>query len=66
MFFDKKGFIINLFVKNYFKTSNNEKLKQLIKKKQVNIYKFKNLQITINSPEELKYARLNYKKYFTI
>ena len=41
-------------------------IKQLIKKKQVNIYKFKNLQITINSPEELKYARLNYKKYFTI
>ena len=41
-------------------------IKHLIKRKQVNIYKFKNLQITINSPEELKYARLNYKKYFTI
>ena len=40
-------------------------LKYLIKKKQVNIYKFNNLQITINSPDELKYARLNYKKYFT-
>ena len=42
-----------------------ECIKYLIKKKQVNVYKFKNLQITINSPEELKYARLNYKKYFT-
>ncbi len=41
-------------------------IKHLIKRKQVNIYKFKNLQITINSPEELKFARLNYKKYFTI
>ena len=41
-------------------------IKILIKKKQVNIYSFKNLQITINSPEELKYARLNYKKYFTL
>ncbi len=42
-----------------------ECIKYLIKKKQVNAYKLKNLQITINSPEELKYARLNYKKYFT-
>ena len=41
-------------------------IKYLIKKRQVNTYKLKNLQITINSPEELKYARLNYKKYFTI
>ena len=40
-------------------------IKYLIKKRQVNTYKLKNLQITINSPEELKYARLNYKKYFT-
>ena len=39
-------------------------IKNLILKKQVNIYKFNRLQITINSPEELKYARLNYKKYF--
>ena len=38
----------------------------LIKKKQVNVYKFNNLQVTINSPEELKYARLNYNKYFTL
>ena len=42
-----------------------ECLKYLIKKKQLNAYELKNLQITINSPEELKYARLNYKKYFT-
>lgn len=41
-------------------------IKHLIKKKQVNIYKFKNLQVTINSPDELRNARLNYKKYFTL
>ena len=38
----------------------------LMKKKEVNIYKFKDLQITINSQEELKNAKLNYKKYFTL
>ena len=42
-----------------------ECIKYLIKKKQVNSYKLNNLQITINSPDELRYARLNYKKYFT-
>ena len=41
-------------------------IKYFIKKKQVNIYKFNNLQVTINSPEELRHARLNYKKYFTL
>tara|TARA_B100000767_G_C19722789_1_gene518074 strand:+ start:839 stop:1543 length:705 start_codon:yes stop_codon:yes gene_type:complete len=41
-------------------------IKYLIKKKQVNIYKFNNLQVTINSPDELKNARSNYKKYFTL
>ena len=41
-------------------------IKYLINKRQVNIYKFNNLQVTINSPEELKHARLNYKKYFTL
>ena len=41
-------------------------IKNLILKKQLNIYKFNKLQVTINSPEELKYARLNYKKYFTL
>ena len=40
--------------------------KQRIKKKEVNIYTFNNLQVTINSPEELKNAKLNYKKYFTL
>ena len=40
-------------------------IQNLILKKQVNIYKFNKLQVTINSPEELKQARLNYKKYFT-
>tara|TARA_B100001093_G_C26798051_1_gene1002075 strand:- start:70 stop:777 length:708 start_codon:yes stop_codon:yes gene_type:complete len=38
----------------------------LIKKKQVNIYKFKDLQVTINSPAELKHAKVNYNKYFTL
>ena len=41
-------------------------IKNLILQKQLNIYKFKKLQVTINSPEELKHARLNYKKYFTL
>jgi NDP-sugar pyrophosphorylase family protein len=38
----------------------------LMRKKQVNIYKFRDLQITINSQEELKNAKLNYNKYFTL
>jgi uncharacterized protein YigE (DUF2233 family) len=38
----------------------------LMKKRQVNIYKFKDLQVTINSQEELKTAKLNYNKYFTL
>jgi len=38
----------------------------LKKKKMVNIYKFNDLQVTINSPEELKNAKNNYNKYFTI
>ena len=36
----------------------------LIKKKQVNIYKFNDLQITINSTDELKNAKLNYKIFY--
>tara|TARA_B100000963_G_scaffold359703_1_gene387832 strand:+ start:4590 stop:5309 length:720 start_codon:yes stop_codon:yes gene_type:complete len=43
-----------------------EAIKFLIKKKQVNIYTFEDLQVTINSPEELQNAKLNYKKYFTL
>mgnify|MGYP001349901442 CR=1 FL=1 len=38
----------------------------LIKKKEVNIYKFNDLQVTINSPAELKDAKVNYNKYFTL
>ena len=41
-------------------------IKYLSKKKMVNIYKFNDLQITINSPDELRYAKKNYNKYFTI
>jgi glucose-1-phosphate cytidylyltransferase len=43
-----------------------EAIKYLIRIKQVNIYKFNKLQITIISQDELKYAKLNYKKYFTL
>ena len=32
----------------------------------VNIYKFKGLQITINSPKELREAKVKFKKYFTL
>ena len=38
----------------------------LIKKKEVNIYRFNDLQVTINSPAELKNAKVNYNKYFTL
>ena len=43
-----------------------EAIKNLIRKNQVNIYKFNNLQVTINSQDELNYARSNYDKYFTL
>ena len=43
-----------------------EAIKYLIKKKQVNIYKFNDLQITINSKTELNNAKLEYNKYFTL
>ena len=43
-----------------------EAIKKLIRKNQVNIYKFNKLQVTINSPEELMYARSHYDKYFTL
>tara|TARA_X000001036_G_scaffold347795_1_gene328031 strand:- start:727 stop:1446 length:720 start_codon:yes stop_codon:yes gene_type:complete len=63
---------------NFFKKINNkfihlrdgkgviEAINYLIKKKQVNIFKFNDMQITINSPDELHHAKLNYKKYFTL
>ena len=38
----------------------------LIKKRQVNVYKYNDLQVTINSPDELKDAKIKYNKYFTI
>jgi glucose-1-phosphate cytidylyltransferase len=43
-----------------------EAIRFLIKKKQVNIYKFNDLQITINSQSELYDAKLHYNKYFTL
>jgi glucose-1-phosphate cytidylyltransferase len=43
-----------------------EAIQHLIKQKQVNIYKFNNLQITINSRTELYNAKLDYDKYFTL
>ena len=43
-----------------------EAIRFLIKKKQVNIYKFNDLQITINSQSELYDAKLQYNKYFTL
>jgi len=43
-----------------------EAIKHLIKKKQVNVYKFNDLQITINSKTELYNAKLEYNKYFTL
>ena len=63
---------------NFFKKINNkivnlndgkgivEAIKFLIKKRQVNIYKFNDLQITINSQSELYNAKLQYNKYFTL
>ena len=43
-----------------------EAIKFLIKKKKVNVYKFNDLQITINSQSELYNAKLQYNKYFTL
>jgi NDP-sugar pyrophosphorylase family protein len=63
---------------NFFKNINNkivnlkdgkgivEAIKFLIKKKKVNVYKFNDLQITINSQSELYNAKLQYNKYFTL
>ena len=56
--------------KNIFNLSDGkgivEAINYLSKKKQVNIYKFDDLQVTINSPDELKNAKVNYNKYFTL
>ena len=40
-------------------------IQKLILKKLVNVYKFKGLQLTVNSPDELKEARTKIGKYFT-
>lgn len=40
-------------------------IKNLSKRKLVNVYKFNGLQLTVNSPSELKSAGLKLKKYFT-
>ena len=40
-------------------------IKKLISKRLVNVYKFKGLQLTVNSLAELKAARTNIGKYFT-
>ena len=43
-----------------------ESIKFLIKKRKANVYKYKGLQLTINSEEELNNVKLNYTKYFTL
>ena len=40
-------------------------IKKLISKRLVNIYKFKGLQLTVNSLSELKEAKTKIDKYFT-
>ena len=42
-----------------------EAIQKLISKKLVNVYKYKGLQLTVNSPNELKEARTKIGKYFT-
>ena len=40
-------------------------IQKLILKRIVNVYKFRGLQLTINSPNELKEAKIKIGKYFT-
>ena len=40
-------------------------IQTLIPKRLVNVYKFDGLQLTVNSPNELKEARTKIGKYFT-
>ena len=40
-------------------------IQKLISKKLVNVYKYKGLQLTVNSHNELKEARTKIGKYFT-
>ena len=41
-------------------------IQKLIPKKLVNVYKFEGLQLTVNSPNELKEARTKIGKYFSL
>ena len=41
-------------------------IQKLILKKMVYVYKFKGLQLTVNSKDELKDANIKFKKYFTL
>ncbi len=41
-------------------------IQKLISKKLVNVYKFEGLQLTVNSPNELKEARTKIGKYFSL
>ena len=43
-----------------------EAIQKLISKKLVNVYKFEGLQLTVNSPNELKEARTKIGKYFSL
>ena len=43
-----------------------EAINLLIKKRKVNIFAFKELQITINSPDDLVKAKTKFNKYFTL
>ena len=38
----------------------------LIEKRRVNIFTFGDLQITVNSPDDLNRAKTQFKKYFTL
>ena len=40
-------------------------IQKLISKRLVNVYKFKGLQLTVNSPSELREAKTKIEKYFT-
>ena len=40
-------------------------IQKLILKRIVNVYKFRGLQLTVNSPNELKEAKIKIGKYFT-
>ena len=40
-------------------------IQKLILKRMVNVYKFRGLQLTVNSPNELKEAKIKIGKYFT-